>query len=106
MSKPEQIARVLATYAENPGATREKLGELCGVSKNTVVGILDRAKKRDKLPARRPKPMGPHDPVGCRRVFGEPGHFDGHWRYCQAETRPGRFYCDPCEAKIRPAVPP
>jgi len=47
------------------------------------------------------RPEGPHDPVGCRYIAGDP---KGAWAYCNKPRRPGSPYCAEHHALCR--LPP
>ncbi|MGE4528116.1 MAG: carph-isopro domain-containing protein [Rhodospirillaceae bacterium] len=47
------------------------------------------------------RPEGPHDPVGCRYIAGDP---KGEWAYCNKPLRPGSSYCAAHHALCR--LPP
>ena len=49
-------------------------------------------RKTNPFPEAPPLVAAPHEPTGCRFIFGDPGPFSP-WRYCQAEQDAGSSYC-------------
>ena len=50
------------------------------------------SRTKNPFPEAPPLVAAPHDPVGCRYVFGDTGP-GSVWRYCQAVRVPGKSYC-------------
>lgn len=92
---------MIDAYEANPGLSASQLGRLLGVTRNTVIGQLNRAGMKLLSPAQRreadeaaARQDQRENPTGCRYMIDNgDGIRDSKWRWCCAKVQPGSSYC-------------
>lgn len=98
---PIKISALVALW--NEGLPTSEIGKRLGTSKNAVIGRARRLGLRPRsspLPPRiKPDVIDPHEPIGCRFIFGDVKI--GEWNYCQKDQQGNPSYCPEHHAKTR-----
>lgn len=98
---PERFGQLRGMWIDTKLSAKQ-IGQILGCSKNSVMGKVDRARKRNELPYREEpaplieRPVHPLSEVGkrdCRFPIGNPGDEGFHFCRVRVETE-GRSYCD------------
>lgn len=91
----ERSRRVMALLDQ--GMSYVDIAAEVGVTKNTIAGIVHRARGRAPQPLPEPPPPPPKRD-GCRWIDGHP--CNPGWQFCCAPTLPGAAWCPAHRARV------
>ena len=101
MAKPHSPAfraKVIALVAS--GLSHREVGRRMGITRNSSIGITNRAKPPKEGPVSLQWPPEKH----CLHITGQPG--SQNYRFCGARSVPGQPYCAEHQALCRDQAPP